>query len=410
MKIRLNSFAVASLLLAGAALSPSLASADVRVCTFPGSPSATLDQAVALEAFRTAGVPAAVTTGAFDGSDDDGVSLKELHRALTKNCDVIAGFPWSSVADASDSKLRFSRGYLRSGYVSVAANGASAQPLGADIVAATYATPAQLIAVQQPNVKLDLESTPELTIASVAGGHAQRAIVWYPAVVAYSIAHPQQRFAISGTTSPYADWHLVFAFGQKDALLQRRIDAALSKMKADGRLTVLTRQWVLPEGAQAALPPKTTFSYRDGPIRLATVSTAELTRSGTQDQGGFIKVDASAGDDAPSFNNAQVKHGKSLYSSSCAKCHGADLKGLNAPALSGPAFAPVANSHLTIGGVFGYMATNMPADRPGKLKDQDYADIMAFLLSSNGYTAGSAKLTADGAKASKTPLNGKTPQ
>ncbi|QCP49865.1 transporter substrate-binding domain-containing protein [Trinickia violacea] len=410
MKTRLNSFAVASLLLAGAALSPSLASAHVRVCTFPGSPSATLDRAVALETFRTAGVPATVTAGAFDGSDDDGVSLKELHRALVKNCDVIAGFPRSSVADASDSKLRFSRGYLRSGYVSVAASDASAQRLGADVVAATYATPAQLIAVQQQNVKLDLENTPELTIAAVAAGRAQRAIVWYPAVVAYASEHPQQRFAISGTTSPYADWHLVFAFGQKDAVLQRRIDAALIKMKTDGRLTALTRQWSLPEGAQAALPPKATFAYRDGPIRLAAVSTAELTRAGTQVQGGFIKVDASTGDDAPSFDKSQVKHGKSLYSSSCAKCHGADLKGLNAPALSGPAFAPAANSHLTIGGVFGYMATNMPADRPGKLKDQDYADIMAFLLSSNGYTAGSAKLTADSAKASKTPLNGKTPQ
>jgi polar amino acid transport system substrate-binding protein len=410
MKTRLNSFAVASWLLAGAALTPGLANADVRVCTFPGSPSATLDRAVALEAFRTAGVPATVTTGAFDGSDDDGVSLKELHKALARSCDVIAGFPRSSVADASDSNLRFSRGYLRSGYVSVSASGAPAQRSGEDIVAATYATPAQLIAVQQQNVKLDLENTPELTIAALAAGHAQRAIVWYPAVVAHTIVHPQQRFAISGTTSPYADWHLVFAFGRKDAALQQRIDAALIKMKADGRLTSLTRQWALPESAQAALPAKATFAYRDGPIRLAAVSTQELTRSGTQGQGGFIKVDASDGDDAPPFDNAQVKHGKSLYSSSCAKCHGADLKGLNAPALSGPAFAPVANSHLTIGGVFGYMASNMPADRPGKLKDQDYADIMAFLLYSNGYAAGSAKLTADSAKASKTPLNGKTQQ
>ncbi|TKC87312.1 transporter substrate-binding domain-containing protein [Trinickia terrae] len=411
MKTRFNSFALASSILTGAALSPGLASADVRVCTFPGSPSVTLDRAVASEAFRTAGIPATVTVGAFDGSDDDGVSVKELHRALAKRCDVIAGFPRSPVADASDSKLRFSRGYLRSGYVSIAASGEGAPDAtraAQGIVAATYATPAQLIAVQQQDVKLDLENTPEQTIAALAAGHAERAIVWYPAVVAYTMAHPQQRFAVSGTTSPYAEWHLVFAFGQKEAALQGRIDTALAKMKRDGRLAALTRQWAMPATAQAALPATARFAYRDGPVRLAAVSSSEL--AGAPARGGFIKVDASVDADAPSFDRAQVKHGKSLYSSSCAKCHGADLKGLNAPALSGPAFAPTANSHLTIGGVFGYMATNMPADRPGKLKDQDYADIMAFLLYSNGYTAGSVKLTADGAKTSRTPLNGKTQQ
>ena len=81
------------------------------------------------------------------------------------------------------------------------------------------------------------------------------------------------------------------------------------------------------------------------------------------------------------------------------------MQGVTAPALQGPAFAPASNSHLTVGGIFTYMATNMPADRPGKLKDQDYADIMAFLLMSNGYKPGGAKMTADSARSSKLPLN-----
>ena len=51
------------------------------------------------------------------------------------------------------------------------------------------------------------------------------------------------------------------------------------------------------------------------------------------------------------------------------------------------------------------MSTNMPADKPGKMKDQDYADIMAFLLYSNGYRASGAKMTADNARALATPLN-----
>jgi cytochrome c len=125
-------------------------------------------------------------------------------------------------------------------------------------------------------------------------------------------------------------------------------------------------------------------------------------------QGHLIKVSDAVGASvaaAPSFDRAQALHGKRLYASQCAKCHGADMQGITAPALSGAAFAPASNAHLTIGGVYAYMATNMPADRPGKLKDQEYADIMAFLLNANGYAPGGGKMTADSVKTSTAPLN-----
>lgn len=411
MKTRLNSFALACVLLTTGALTPALASAGTRVCTFPGSPSTALDEAVAREAFRTAGIAMSLAPGGFDGSDDDGVSLKELNKALARKCDVIAGFPRSAVADGSGSKLTFSRGYLQSGYVSVTSRGSSSQANGAEVVAATYASPAQLIAVQQAGVKLDLENTAQLTVDAVASGRAQRAIVWYPAVVAYTIEHPQRHFKIAGAASPYADWNLVFAFGKNGAALQPRIDAALEKMTSNGRLAALTRAWRLPESVQAAGPTAGTFAYRDGPGR-SDAAAWRMTLAGNRQspQGRFIKVDASTPAEAPGFDRAQVAHGKTLYSSACAKCHGPDLQGLNAPALRGPSFAPAANAKLTIGGVYGYMANNMPADRPGKMKPQDYADIMAFLLYSNGYSAGTTRLTDDSAKASSTPLNARTSQ
>ncbi|RDK00276.1 c-type cytochrome [Paraburkholderia lacunae] len=411
MKTRLNSFALASVLLGSAVLAPGTASAGVRVCTFPGSPSTALDEAVAREAFRTAGIAMSLAPGGFEGSDDDGVSLKELNKALARKCDVIAGFPRSALADGSGSKLTFSRGYLQSGYVSVTSRGSSAQASSAEVVAATYASPAQLIAVQQAGVKLDLENTAQLTVDAVASGRAQRAIVWYPAVVAYAMEHPQRHFEIAGAASPYADWNLVFAFGKNGAALQPRIDAALEKMASDGKLAALTRAWRLPESVQAAGLHAGTFAYRDGSGR-SDAAALRMTLAGNRQspQGRFIKVDASAPAEAPGFDRAQVAHGKTLYSSACAKCHGPDLQGLNAPALRGPSFAPAANSKLTIGGVYGYMANNMPADRPGKMKPQDYADIMAFLLFSNGYSAGKTKLTDDNAKASSTPLTAHTPQ
>jgi polar amino acid transport system substrate-binding protein len=406
MKTRLNSLS-ACLLVAGGALLPGLATAGVRVCTFPGSPSTALDQAVTREAFKTAGIAISLSSGGFAGSDDDGVSLKELNKALDRNCDVIAGFPRSSVADGSGSNLLFSQGYLRSGYVSVSTNDPSGKTGPTDVVAATYASPAQLIAVRQHDVTLDLENTPEATVEAVAKGHAGRAIVWYPAVVAYTFAHPQQHFAVASTTSPYADWHLVFAFGSGHAALQQRIEAALATMSANGRLAALTRQWVLPDAAQAAQPATSRLAHGDGPgTGVIGVASAQPPMPG----GGFIKVGATVGGDAPTFDRAQVAHGKSLYASACAKCHGANLQGVNAPALRGPAFAPAANAHLTIGGIYGYMETNMPADRPGKLKPEDYTDIMAFLLNSNGYGAGTTKLTPGTAKASSTPLNAGTSQ
>ncbi|GLU30510.1 c-type cytochrome [Trinickia caryophylli] len=407
MNTNLTRLAATSIVALAATLADAPANAAVRVCMFDGSPSSVVDRAVAREAFKAARIDASFVADAIAGGDDDGVSLKELRRALTRRCDVIAGFPRSSVADATSPDLVFSRGYLRAGYVSVqeasAGNAPGAAGAREGVVAATYGSPAQLIAVQARGVKLDLENTPALTVAAVAEGRAQRAIVWYPAVVAYRQAHPQLRFDVAATQSPYADWHLVFAIAARHAALGARLDRALSAMRADGRLAALTREWDMPVGLQAAASHAGRAQAVPGDgLPRAGIMPAVLGAGG---RGAFVRVSAQPPSEAPSFDAVQVSHGKKLYANACAKCHGAKLEGVTAPALTGPAFAPASNSHLTIGGIFGYMSTNMPADRPGKLKPQDYADIMAFLLSSNGYRPKAEKLTADVAKASATPLN-----
>ncbi|KVF04097.1 c-type cytochrome [Burkholderia vietnamiensis] len=410
MNLRLSRVAVASALAAGTALIPALSAAApaVRVCSLPGTPTAGLDKTVAREAFRTAGIAATFAAHDAAGSDDDGVSAHELAKILEHDCDVLAGFPRSAIADASDTKLLFSQGYLRSGYVSVTRRDAAKPANEREIVAATYASPAQLIAVQQKNARFDLENTSEQTVDAVARGRANRAIVWYPAVVAYQAAHPKQAFSIGATSSPYAEWQLTFAFAQRSAELQQRIDAALAQMKQSGRLAALTRKWALPGNAleaRATHDSRATPRFLDGALAAAGASRAGVIRAGGRAAGGgFIRVSDSTGEAAPSFDAAQVEHGKALYGSACAKCHGVDLEGNTAPALSGPSFAPLAHSHLTIGGVFGYMATNMPADQPGKMKDDEYADLMAFLLASNGYAASKTKLSADTARASNAPL------
>ncbi|MCP3713042.1 c-type cytochrome [Paraburkholderia sp. CNPSo 3274] len=400
MNIRITWLAVAAALAAAGAHTSAHAAANaVRVCMLPGSPTVALDQAVARTVLKTAGVAATfVTRGIDDDGGDDGISAHELASALGRDCDLVAGFPRSSVADASGSQMIFSQGYLRSAYVSVTLRHprAAVPADGKETVAATWSSPSQLIAVQQKNARFDLENTSELTVDALAKGRAQRAIVWYPAVVAYQRAHPQHQFAVAATTSPYADWHLVFASGLGMRALQTRIDDALARMNDDGRLAALTRGWTLP--ASAASEART-----NAPSLEST--KASYQRAAMHTPGAFIKVSATTGGNAPAFDHEQVEHGQHLYSESCAKCHGAQLEGITAPALSGPAFAPAANSHLTIGGIYQYMSTNMPADRPGKMTDQEYADLMAFLLYTNGYDAGNAKLTAETAQSSNTPLN-----
>ena len=421
MNIRLTHVALASALVAGAAQVPAQASSSVRVCTLPGSPSAELDKSVARAVLSAAGIAATFASrGIDDDGGDDGISAHELTKSLQRNCDVIAGFPRSSVADGSDSHLLFSQSYLHSGYVSVTLRGAHAShtsvaaPDDKITIAATWSSPSQLIAVQQKNARFDLETTSELTVDALAKGRAQRAIVWYPAVVAYRHAHPQQHFDVVVADSPYADWHLVFASGPGTQPLQKRIDEALTRLRNDGRLAALTRNWALPASnatgpASAATALSTHTSLAPSPARYLDGPTQGLPRadvwrtSGRPAAGGFMKVAATA--DAPSFDHDQVAHGEHLYADSCAKCHGAKLEGNTAPSLSGPAFAPAANSHLTIGGIYQYMSTNMPADHPGKMSDEDYADLMAYLLYTNGYDTGSTKLTAQAAQTSTTPLN-----
>ncbi|RQS66893.1 cytochrome C [Burkholderia sp. Bp8963] len=396
MTTRLTPLTVASLLAVGVALAPASASAGVRICTLPGSPTTALDQSIAREVFRTAGIAASMNKrGVDDDGGDDGISASELKKSLERDCDVIAGFPRSEIADASGSRMSFSQGYLRSGYVSVSLRDPHAPSGAKEAIAATYGSPSQLIAAQQANARFVLENTSEKTIAALADGRAQRAIVWYPSVVAYERAHPQQRFQVAATSSPYSEWQLSFAFGPGKEALQKRIDATLSRMNDNGRLAALTRGWTLPDAVAHTAGTRTPGRFLDGAVASAQQQPAKS---------GFIKVSTNEGNAVPSFDQAQVQHGKTIYADACAKCHGDQLEGNTAPALIGEAFAPEGKSHITVGGVYQYMSNNMPADRPGKMTPQEYEDLMAFLLYSNGYDASKTKLTTDIANASKAPL------
>jgi mono/diheme cytochrome c family protein len=76
------------------------------------------------------------------------------------------------------------------------------------------------------------------------------------------------------------------------------------------------------------------------------------------------------------YTPQQVQTGKALYKQYCSSCHGANLQGVSAPALTG---APMARAKLNASQMRTVVTTQMPLNAPGSLKPDQYASIMAFL-------------------------------
>ena len=94
------------------------------------------------------------------------------------------------------------------------------------------------------------------------------------------------------------------------------------------------------------------------------------------------------------FSETQARRGEEAYRSRCAGCHGPDLvaKGY-AVNLTGPAFT-FGWQRKTIADRFVIIRATMP---PGRLtlSDQEYVDIVSYVLEFNGYPAGEQELAPD---------------
>jgi alcohol dehydrogenase (cytochrome c) len=94
------------------------------------------------------------------------------------------------------------------------------------------------------------------------------------------------------------------------------------------------------------------------------------------------------------YTAAQATRGRADYAANCASCHQANLSG------GGEVPSLVAGNFMkTWGGkstkeLYTYIHQAMPLGRGGSLPDATYANIVAFLLTANGATAGGTLLTA----------------
>ena len=90
------------------------------------------------------------------------------------------------------------------------------------------------------------------------------------------------------------------------------------------------------------------------------------------------------------YTEAQATRGMTAYGQSCGGCHALTAEG-RAP-LVGDAFWK-SFSQKSVGDLLKFVSTYMPNGAPATLSAATYQDIVAFMLKSNGFPAGSADLT-----------------
>jgi PQQ-dependent dehydrogenase (methanol/ethanol family) len=105
-----------------------------------------------------------------------------------------------------------------------------------------------------------------------------------------------------------------------------------------------------------------------------------------------LSVSSAWADGTGWFSAAQVESGRLEFSAKCQTCHGAQLEGTGAPALKGRSFNLQWNGKA-LSELYSYVHKQMPLGNPDSLKLQEYADIVAFILSQSGLPAGDERLT-----------------
>jgi cytochrome c2 len=125
-----------------------------------------------------------------------------------------------------------------------------------------------------------------------------------------------------------------------------------------------------------------------GVVMTAVVATMGIPRAQTPAPG--------ASPLPVTFTAAQVQRGREAYVHECQDCHGSTLDNgdFGGPVLNGSYFRQHWGS-ASVGALYSYTMTTMPADRPGRLDPQTYLDLTAFILSHNGYAPGDTDMPSD---------------
>ncbi len=92
------------------------------------------------------------------------------------------------------------------------------------------------------------------------------------------------------------------------------------------------------------------------------------------------------------YTEAQAARGATAFGQSCAGCHALAAEG-KSPLVGEPFWKSFAQK--TVGDLLEYVSANMPNGNPGTLTESTYGDIVALMLKSNGFPAGTTELRRD---------------
>jgi mono/diheme cytochrome c family protein len=92
------------------------------------------------------------------------------------------------------------------------------------------------------------------------------------------------------------------------------------------------------------------------------------------------------------YTEAQAARGVTAFAQSCSGCHALSAEG-KAP-LVGDAFWK-SFAQKSVGDLLEFVSANMPNGTPGSLDESTYRDIVALMLKSNGFPAGTNELRRD---------------
>jgi len=95
------------------------------------------------------------------------------------------------------------------------------------------------------------------------------------------------------------------------------------------------------------------------------------------------------------YSKEQSQRGQVIYFTTCVRCHKAEMTGSQiVPPIIGEPFL-ARWSRKTVGDLFEWVRTSMPPFDTERLSRQESADVLAYILSRNGFPAGDAELAAD---------------
>jgi alcohol dehydrogenase (cytochrome c) len=129
-------------------------------------------------------------------------------------------------------------------------------------------------------------------------------------------------------------------------------------------------------------------------VGCSTPTTSSTSASSNPASSASAAASAGAAGGAGSFTADQASDGATVYSQSCASCHGATLQGQSGPPLTGAVFAKSLVAYSTAQQMYDFISKQMPANAPGSLTAAQYLSVTAYLLQQNGFASGSHPLDA----------------